>query len=300
MDLLGKLRAAINSTTASCGNHVSGVSVTWADQKARVSVAYTCAAPYQADTGHEGVEMAVITPPDDDVFAVVGSFGRLEAAVLDAAWQLGAWDVLRVIDSDQVRWHFRPTWRSLRLVKNDDNTLDPDGTRPKRNLRPQPVRAGRGVYQMGRSGLSASPIGPGRCGPKHRRQKMEQITLNRTGDRQLQFAGEELASASSRTHQGPCENRWWELALYRSESGKLIVSISYRTQWQGEHATDTVYVCDTAEEIAETLRVHPYSAGVYGFPPGHGERQERLNRALDQCWYQAVTEILSAVGPEKI
>ena len=129
---------------------------------------------------------------------------------------------------------------------------------------------------------------------------MEKITLNRTGDRPVEFTGEEIASADTREHQGPCQNRWWEIALYRNEPGKFVLAIGYRTQWQGEHPTDTVYVCDTAEETADAARAHPYNSGVSGFPHGHDERQARLEQMLRQCWEAGLTEILGCVGPEKI
>lgn len=129
---------------------------------------------------------------------------------------------------------------------------------------------------------------------------MSAYTLHRTGDRSLTFEGAELASADTRQHQGPCQNRWWEIALYRSESGKYVIATGYRTQWQGEHETDTVHIADTAEAAADLLRGHDYAAGISGFPPGHDDRQARLMQSLRQCWEAGLTEILGALDPEEI
>lgn len=129
---------------------------------------------------------------------------------------------------------------------------------------------------------------------------MQTITLNRTGDRPLKFAGEMITEADTRENQGPGQNRWWELALYRSDSGKYVLAIEYHSQWQGEHASHTAYVCDDAEDLTEAAKAHPYLAGVSGFPPGHDDRQQRLEASLKRCWEQGLSGILAAVEPEML
>lgn len=125
-------------------------------------------------------------------------------------------------------------------------------------------------------------------------------TLSRTGDRPLTFSGELLSEADSQTHQGPCQNRWWELALYRSESGKFVAHIHYKTQWQGEHNTDTVLHADDAADLAAQIKAHNFLGGCYGFPRGHDDRQTQLINSLTACWQKAVGELLSVTEPEKI
>lgn len=130
---------------------------------------------------------------------------------------------------------------------------------------------------------------------------MQTINLNRTGDRPLQFTGELLAETDTRQHQGAGQNRWWELTLYREESlHKYVLAIGYRTQWQGEHNSDTVYVASTAAVIADDARAHPYLDGCSGFPSGMEEKQARLENDLRRCWEAGLTEILSALPPEEI
>jgi hypothetical protein len=125
------------------------------------------------------------------------------------------------------------------------------------------------------------------------------ITLKRTGLRPLQFEGEQIAETTSRQTQGPCQNRWWSLGLYRTGE-RYVVSVSYRTQWQGEHDSDRVEVLNTSEEVEDYLVGHPFLAGVSGYPKGHEDRQVRLEQALGFCWYAAVTELLAVLGPEQL
>jgi hypothetical protein len=124
-------------------------------------------------------------------------------------------------------------------------------------------------------------------------------TLKRTGLRPLSFEGELLSEADSRQTQGPCENRWWSLELYRTGE-RYVISVGYRTQWQGEQDTDTVEVLSTPEDVENYLRGHPFLAGVSGYPKGHDDRQARLEQSLRQCWEAAVTEVLAVLGPEEL
>jgi len=129
---------------------------------------------------------------------------------------------------------------------------------------------------------------------------MKTYTITRTGDRPLKFNGEVLAESSSKKPDGPCSSRYWDLALWRTDSGKFVLSAGYFTQWQGESRREDVFVEATAEAAAEQLQKHDYLAPVVGFPPGHEDRQHRLEQQLTLCWEAAVTEILSALPAEEI
>jgi hypothetical protein len=128
---------------------------------------------------------------------------------------------------------------------------------------------------------------------------MQTITLKRTGLRSLSFEGELLAEATSQQTKGSGENRWWELGLYRTDE-RYVLSVSYRTRWQGEHDTDRVMVVDSPAEVERELSEFPYLAGISGYPPGHENRQARLEQALRLCWQAAVTELLAVLGPEQL
>jgi hypothetical protein len=129
---------------------------------------------------------------------------------------------------------------------------------------------------------------------------MSTITLPRTGLRSFSFEGELLADADSQRTSGPCESRWWELALYSTADKRYVIAVGYRTQWQGEHETDKAVVLDTPGEVEKWLLDHPFLDGIRGYPPGQEDRQERLEQSLRQCWEAAVTEVLAVLGPEEL
>lgn len=72
---------------------------------------------------------------------------------------------------------------------------------------------------------------------------MTTITLFRDDEKHLRFVGEVIAEASSRSHEGPTQSRWTELALYRTAGGKLVVARIRRTCWQGEEDQCAAEVC---------------------------------------------------------
>lgn len=131
---------------------------------------------------------------------------------------------------------------------------------------------------------------------------MTTFTLPRTGDRPLQFDGERIASTDSRQPQGPCNNRWYELGLYRTASNKYVVAIGYRTQWQGELPRDEVHIENTLAGAVEVLRSTIPELPLYGFPPGqqYDERRAHVEGAVRKCYEHAITELLENVEPEKI
>ena len=130
---------------------------------------------------------------------------------------------------------------------------------------------------------------------------MQTITLPRSGQAPLQFTGEQIASADSRDPQGPCQTRWHELAIYRTESGRLVLALEYQTQWQGEHDRSHALVCETPADLLERLATVDPLSDLIGFPPGAQFDAKRLHteKCLRQCWEGAVSELL-ADFPEEI
>lgn len=131
---------------------------------------------------------------------------------------------------------------------------------------------------------------------------MTTFTLPRTGDRPLQFDGEQIAETDSRQTQGPCQTRWYELALYRTDGGKYVIAIGYRTQWQGELPRDETHLEDTVSGAVEVLRSTIPELPMYAFPPGDRFEEKRSHAAgaIRQCYENAITELLEHVEPEKI
>jgi len=127
---------------------------------------------------------------------------------------------------------------------------------------------------------------------------MQTYTLRRTGEAPLEFEGELLALANSRQPEGLRNNRWHELALYRSESGYYLVEVVYRTQWQGELDHHQVAVCVDAGGVPNVLQRWDPCRHVDGYPPGeqYADRQARLISALTAGYQMAVSDLLAEAG----
>lgn len=130
---------------------------------------------------------------------------------------------------------------------------------------------------------------------------MQTITLHRSGQAPLQFTGDLLAAAGSRDTQGPCQTRYHDLAVYRTETGKLVLAIEYQTQWQGEHDRAHAWVCETPADLRAQLATIDPLGDLIGFPPGaqFDAKRQHTEKCLRQCWEGAVSELLAGF-PEEV
>ena len=55
--------------------------------------------------------------------------------------------------------------------------------------------------------------------------------IRRDGERALAFSGRIIGSADDKDHNS---TRWTTVTIYRTASGRVVVKVEYRTQWQGE------------------------------------------------------------------
>jgi hypothetical protein len=81
----------------------------------------------------------------------------------------------------------------------------------------------------------------------------ESITLNPTVGRKIKFTGELIGDAGGKWQNGREQTRWTELELYRTESGKYVLSNEYVTCWQGESGSHTVTIFDSAKALIKYL-----------------------------------------------
>ena len=123
----------------------------------------------------------------------------------------------------------------------------------------------------------------------------EPVTLQRTGNSPLTFTGELLASANGERQAGKEQNRWHEVAVYRTGGGRYVVSVHYRTRWQGELDHGQAEVAETAAEAAAVLRDYDPCGRVQGYPAGdhYAEKQSRLMADLRARYDTLVSEVLS-------
>ena len=138
---------------------------------------------------------------------------------------------------------------------------------------------------------------------------MEAISLPRTGTAKLSFQGELIAEASSKRHQGPAENRWFELAVYRRENyeispdGKIIcsyvIAIGFRTCWQGELDRDFAEPRGDADSVRTAFEsFDPCDPALWRGIPENVHDAERRNSyyrdAIGAAYRAAVSELLQS------
>jgi hypothetical protein len=82
---------------------------------------------------------------------------------------------------------------------------------------------------------------------------LEKFKIHRDGMKDLVFKGLELGSACSRTINGPGQNRYSTLTIYRTGGGKYVYHDEYTTHWQGESGASEAEVYDTAEDLINDL-----------------------------------------------
>lgn len=74
----------------------------------------------------------------------------------------------------------------------------------------------------------------------------------------LRFRGVELASTDDRD---PSQStRWTRWTLYRTDAGRYVLSIRYRTQWEHERSTWSAVHADTREEFIRNVQVYYWAS----------------------------------------
>jgi len=130
--------------------------------------------------------------------------------------------------------------------------------------------------------------------------RSDDVTIRRTGQPALRLTGYGLAAqSSSRSQQGPTQNRWHDLELWADdrvpagEDQPHCVVVRYCTQWQGELGHDHGEVVPR-RGIGDVLRHYDPVEHLTGFPPGqHYEaKQAGLQRAIRAAYDHAVSGLL--------
>ena len=125
------------------------------------------------------------------------------------------------------------------------------------------------------------------------------ITLDRTGKAPLRFRGELLTELDDSRVGRKDQNRWYELAVYRTAAGSYVVRISYRTRWDGELDHDAAELIAEPRGVATTLQEYDPCSPVIGYPAGeaYAERQRRLEADIRRRYNSQVSELLAS-APE--
>lgn len=113
---------------------------------------------------------------------------------------------------------------------------------------------------------------------------MEEFQLPRTGDSPVSFRGTLLASA---TGQAAGAIRWYELAVYRTDSGAFVLSIAYRSTFKAHRAGPEpehklVYVCDTPQAVVAQLKAYRTEIAdrIQPIPEGVSGREKKMRQLL--------------------
>lgn len=97
---------------------------------------------------------------------------------------------------------------------------------------------------------------------------METITLDRDQAPDVRFTGEKVAHVSSFRQSGPGSQRWTELNLYKTKSGKWVCQEVGMSLWVGEETRYSVHIAETDKELVDSLGAGSlakdlyYSAGI--------------------------------------
>jgi hypothetical protein len=146
--------------------------------------------------------------------------------------------------------------------------------------------------------------------------RMQKITLKRTGDIPISFSGELIAEAASPPPDFQLarkdSRRWHELKLFAVAGSKCryAIAIGFRTRLETETDQDTVIPCRTREEVELVLTgmecgelksdLEPYDPLQFleGFPdlPRFEDRQRNLENRVAADYRNRVSEILAEAG----
>lgn len=120
----------------------------------------------------------------------------------------------------------------------------------------------------------------------------------RTGQPALQCTGTLLARATSKREKGNLSRYWHELTLVRAASNKLVLAVSYRSDWPQETPQDDAFVLDDLIAVPPALAAYEPLDGVAGYPEGEQfeARQRKLEGEIWTGYYAAVARLLAEAG----
>jgi hypothetical protein len=128
---------------------------------------------------------------------------------------------------------------------------------------------------------------------------MQFYILERTGMPPIRVYGEELARAADEG-TGGINKRQHALSLIRSEGGRLLLQVVYRSDWRNDLSHDDVLEADTVAGLADLLEDYDPAECVKGFPPNpdYAEKQAVLLAEVRQRFGRLVTELFRHAGDE--
>ena len=112
------------------------------------------------------------------------------------------------------------------------------------------------ILQQGQDSMTQAMLtGRQRARTRTRGERMKRYKLERDGDVDVTFEGDLVASVDSRKYGTvkPDADRWSEIRLYKTASGKIVAHEIGNTKMPGERVFRQVYICDSKSELVEEL-----------------------------------------------
>lgn len=129
---------------------------------------------------------------------------------------------------------------------------------------------------------------------------MQSYTFPRAGKRPLAFTGTLVVETTGHRDNGPCNARWWEIAVYQTESGQFVLIMSWHTNWQNETGWDYAAAFKTADDLAAELEAFDPLSKLVGFPISndqkYAKRQKFIEDAIIAEWDRQVSTIMEEIA----
>lgn len=128
-------------------------------------------------------------------------------------------------------------------------------------------------------------------------EDMPQFILQVSNGAPVRFNGELLAEAGvPESEPGPYA-RWHEVRIYRSDSGKYILQICFRSNAMNsdgdaiEPSQDEVFVCESGQSLLDEATGYEPNRFVVGYPKGISQwemKQRRLRKNVSMQYDSAI------------
>lgn len=132
---------------------------------------------------------------------------------------------------------------------------------------------------------------------------MRYVEIPRTGDVPLSFRGEPIAFESSRRAAGEKATRWHEITAYRTEEGRYVLHVGWRSTWRGEAKGDAALVLGTLADAEEVVHAAiPPVQALPGYPeaPPLDRRRAALEEDAMLRFHDALSALLVDLAAEEL
>jgi hypothetical protein len=127
---------------------------------------------------------------------------------------------------------------------------------------------------------------------------MTTFQLSRTELPVLEFSGVRLLHLTGADNADSIGGRYHDLAIYQTDDGQFIASVSYRSPYPSELQDDYVEAADSVEEIDEILSLYDPTERVDSelFEGVDGAHHHPVKQALMRHYDQQVAEALKMLA----